>query len=202
MRAVVAVASGVIHSLYPASRGDSELAADPGRQRPCPASLTSPRERGRSRPDLRHLLELRQVCPDGPERRQLDALIKEMQNRAKALATGESRAGSPIAVHPKGNGRPPNAQGAPRRSAAKKSRRYRPTAQNPRPGDTAEMRWLVRNSRTLERYRGEWLLLRGSALVAHDHDFRVLQTAIDARKIDSPFVYYVPTNEESKFVPA
>ena len=159
-------------------------------------------ERGRSRPDLRHLLELRQVCPDGPERRQLDALIKEMQNRAKALATGESRAGSPIAVHPKGNGRPPNAQGAPRRSAAKKSRRYRPAAQNPRPGDTAEMRWLVRNSRTLERYRGEWLLLRGSALVAHDHDFRVLQTAIDARKIDSPFVYYVPTNEESKFVPA
>ena len=38
-------------------------------------------ERGRNHPDLARLLALRQVCPAGPERNQLDALIKETQGR-------------------------------------------------------------------------------------------------------------------------
>jgi transcriptional regulator with XRE-family HTH domain len=38
-------------------------------------------ERGRNHPDLARLMALRQICPPGPERRQLDALIKETQGR-------------------------------------------------------------------------------------------------------------------------
>lgn len=38
-------------------------------------------ERGRNHPDLARLIALRQICPVGAERRQLDALIKETQGR-------------------------------------------------------------------------------------------------------------------------
>ena len=38
-------------------------------------------ERGRNHPDLARLMALRQVCPPGIERKQLDALIKETQGR-------------------------------------------------------------------------------------------------------------------------
>jgi transcriptional regulator with XRE-family HTH domain len=38
-------------------------------------------ERGRNHPDLARLMALRQICPPGAERRQLDALIKETQGR-------------------------------------------------------------------------------------------------------------------------
>lgn len=36
-------------------------------------------ERGRNNPDLGRLLALRQLCPPGPERRDLDALIKQTE---------------------------------------------------------------------------------------------------------------------------
>ncbi|HUI40878.1 MAG TPA: hypothetical protein VL523_02800 [Terriglobia bacterium] len=79
----------------------------------------------------------------------------------------------------------------------------RSSVQQKQPGrETNEMKWLVQHSRALERYRGEWLLLQGGALVAHHRDFGVLQDAIAVRNISSPFVYYVPTKEESSFVPA
>jgi len=45
-------------------------------------------ERARNHPDLARLLALRQVCPPGPERSQLDALIKETQGRI-AMPVGE-----------------------------------------------------------------------------------------------------------------
>jgi transcriptional regulator with XRE-family HTH domain len=45
-------------------------------------------ERGRNHPDLARLMALRQVCPPGPERNQLDALIKETQGRI-AVPTGD-----------------------------------------------------------------------------------------------------------------
>src|SRR6516164_1400201 len=38
-------------------------------------------ERGRNHPDLARLMALRQICPPGAERRQLDGLIKETQGR-------------------------------------------------------------------------------------------------------------------------
>ena len=62
-----------------------------------------------------------------------------------------------------------------------------------------EMRWLVENSRALEAHRGEWLLIVGTELVAHSRDFGEVQAAITARGIRSPFVYYVPTEDESNF---
>ena len=36
-------------------------------------------ERGRNNPDLRRLLALRQLCPAGPERKELEALIRHVQ---------------------------------------------------------------------------------------------------------------------------
>jgi len=38
-------------------------------------------ERGRNHPDLARLIALRNICPPGAERKQLDALIKETQGR-------------------------------------------------------------------------------------------------------------------------
>jgi transcriptional regulator with XRE-family HTH domain len=42
-------------------------------------------ERGRNNPDLARLNALRQVCPAGPERKELDALIKQTQARVAPL---------------------------------------------------------------------------------------------------------------------
>jgi transcriptional regulator with XRE-family HTH domain len=52
-------------------------------------------ERGRNHPDLARLERLREFCPAGPERRLLDALIKETLGRVaapseEALASGAS----------------------------------------------------------------------------------------------------------------
>ena len=42
-------------------------------------------ERGRNNPDLARLNALRQLCPAGPERKDLDALIKQTQSRLAPL---------------------------------------------------------------------------------------------------------------------
>jgi len=68
------------------------------------------------------------------------------------------------------------------------------------PAESDEMRWLTENSRYLERYRGEWLLIRGQQLVAHSGNFGDIKATIDERNIQSPFVYYVPTVEEGNFI--
>jgi hypothetical protein len=68
------------------------------------------------------------------------------------------------------------------------------------PAESVEMRWLLENSRALERYRGEWLLLRGNELLAHSGTFADLENLVRDLRIESPFVYYVPTEEESNFI--
>jgi transcriptional regulator with XRE-family HTH domain len=42
-------------------------------------------ERGRNNPDLARLNALRQLCPPGPERKELEALIKQTQTRLAPL---------------------------------------------------------------------------------------------------------------------
>jgi transcriptional regulator with XRE-family HTH domain len=42
-------------------------------------------ERGRNNPDLARLNALRQLCPTGPERKELDSLIKQTQTRLAPL---------------------------------------------------------------------------------------------------------------------
>jgi len=63
--------------------------------------------------------------------------------------------------------------------------------------ESVEFRWLAANSRALEKYAGEWLLLHGEELVAHSPDFQVIRRAAKSRGIESPFVHYIPTREES-----
>jgi len=45
-------------------------------------------ERGRNKPDLARLLALRQICPAGSERKELDALIRRIQGEIAPLAGG------------------------------------------------------------------------------------------------------------------
>ncbi len=45
-------------------------------------------ERGRNNPDLGRLLALRQITPAGPERRDLDRLIRETQSQISPMPTG------------------------------------------------------------------------------------------------------------------
>lgn len=73
-------------------------------------------------------------------------------------------------------------------------------AQEVRTSDSEEMRWLTENSGRLEIYRGEWLLIQGQELIAHSADFRAIRASIAERRIQSPFIYYVPTVEEANFI--
>src|SRR4030095_2748406 len=66
--------------------------------------------------------------------------------------------------------------------------------------ESIEMQWLVSNSRTLGKYRGEWLLFGGQILLVHSRDFDDIKRKIAEQALTSPFVYYVPTSEESNFL--
>lgn len=49
-------------------------------------------ERGRNNPDLARLLALRQLCSPGPERRELDALVRQTQAQVAPLPTNKQAA--------------------------------------------------------------------------------------------------------------
>jgi hypothetical protein len=66
--------------------------------------------------------------------------------------------------------------------------------------ESAEMGWLVRNAQELGQHKGEWLLIQGTQLIVHSRDFATVRAAIQQRQIRSPFVYYVPTDDESNSV--
>jgi len=53
-------------------------------------------ERGRNNPDLARLIALRQLCPPGAERKELDALIKQVQATIAPLATGRPGMGKKV----------------------------------------------------------------------------------------------------------
>lgn len=56
-------------------------------------------ERGRNNPDLARLLALREICPPGAERKDLDSLIKHTQSLVAPLPMGG--AGSRLGADPK-----------------------------------------------------------------------------------------------------
>jgi hypothetical protein len=66
--------------------------------------------------------------------------------------------------------------------------------------ESVEMAWLVENAQELGQYKGEWLLIKGQRLLSHSSDFKDVRTAVRERDIRSPFVYYVPTDDESNSV--
>jgi hypothetical protein len=66
--------------------------------------------------------------------------------------------------------------------------------------ESAEMCWLVHNAQKLGQHKGEWLLIQGTQLLVHSRDFAAVRAAIRKRQIRSPFVYYVPTDDESNSV--
>jgi len=47
-------------------------------------------ERGRNNPDLARLLALRELCPPGPERKELDGLIRQTQAQVSPLLAGSA----------------------------------------------------------------------------------------------------------------
>lgn len=65
-------------------------------------------ERGRNNPDLARLLALRQLCPPSPERKELDALIRQVQAEVAPL-TPEGQV--PGATVRGGRGLPPPSPG-------------------------------------------------------------------------------------------
>lgn len=73
----------------------------------------------------------------------------------------------------------------------------------PRSGEkieSPEMAWLEENARELGQHPGEWLLIQGRKLLVHSRDFADLREVIQEQQIRSPFVYYVPTDEETNSV--
>ncbi len=65
-------------------------------------------ERGRNNPDLARLLALRQLCPPGAERKELDALIRQVQAEVAPI----SPEGQPVTPMVRGGrGVPPPSEG-------------------------------------------------------------------------------------------
>jgi hypothetical protein len=68
------------------------------------------------------------------------------------------------------------------------------------PAVSPDVQWLRDHAGILGNYRGEWLLICEGELLAHDQNFAVIRAAIHESGIQSPFVYYVPLEEESNFL--
>jgi len=66
--------------------------------------------------------------------------------------------------------------------------------------ESAEMSWLIEKAQELGQYKGEWLLIQGQQLLVHSSNFTAVRAAVRERQIRSPFVYYVPTDDESNSV--
>jgi len=66
--------------------------------------------------------------------------------------------------------------------------------------ELSELDWLEQHARELGRYPGEWLLIHRHRLLVHSRDFAELEAAVREHRIDSPFAYYVPTDEEANFI--
>jgi transcriptional regulator with XRE-family HTH domain len=60
-------------------------------------------ERGRNNPDLARLFALRQLCPPGPERKDLDALIRQAQAEVAPLSADSPGAAAMGAVGSRGS---------------------------------------------------------------------------------------------------
>ena len=69
----------------------------------------------------------------------------------------------------------------------------------PPPSESMEMRWLRGHQVEIGALKGEWLLIAGDQLLAHNRDFREIRAAIAQNNVVSPFTYYVPTEQESYF---
>jgi ribosomal protein L37E len=84
---------------------------------------------------------------------------------------------------------------------AKSRRQHRPATPIPAERvESSELDWLEENAQELGRYPGEWLLIQGRRLLLHSRDFAELRAVIREHRIESPFVYYVPTDEEANFI--
>lgn len=68
-----------------------------------------------------------------------------------------------------------------------------------RPAESPELRWLREPKDAIDEYRGEWLLIVNDRLLAHSGNFGDIKEAISRNDVSSPFVYYVPTKDESNF---
>jgi hypothetical protein len=66
--------------------------------------------------------------------------------------------------------------------------------------ESVEMSWLVKNAAELAQYKGEWLLIQGQQLLMHTSDFGAIRSAVRERHIRTPFVYYVPTDQQSNAI--
>jgi len=84
-----------------------------------------------------------------------------------------------------------------RMRTAKPARRRRDEAN---PYQSIESQFLAEHSKQMEQYSGEWLLIHGYSLLAHNTDFGEIEKVIQERGIPSPFIHYVPKAEEMTFV--
>jgi len=64
-----------------------------------------------------------------------------------------------------------------------------------------EMAWLTENISVIERdFRGQWLLIVGRELAAHDREFGTIRRIAIARGLEKPFVYFVPEVTQLDFI--
>ena len=59
-----------------------------------------------------------------------------------------------------------------------------------------EMDWIESNSTELRRYRGEWLVVEKSELVAHNSDYMSAANEAMAKGVKIPFMFFVPLDDK------
>jgi hypothetical protein len=64
-----------------------------------------------------------------------------------------------------------------------------------------EMGWLTENISVIERdFRGQWLLIVGRELAAHDREFGAIRRIAIERGLEKPFLYFVPEVTQLDFI--
>jgi hypothetical protein len=59
-----------------------------------------------------------------------------------------------------------------------------------------EGKWIADNQSLLEQHKGEWFVIEGDRLIAHNVSYRSVLDAAHKAGIETPFIYFVPTSNE------
>ena len=63
-----------------------------------------------------------------------------------------------------------------------------------------EIKWIEQNKNELKNYVGKWICIEGNRLIASNRNMKKLVRLISKQKIKKPFVYFVPNEQDSKFM--
>ena len=68
------------------------------------------------------------------------------------------------------------------------------------PRRQTEIDWIKRNTEISAEYRGKWVVLEKDELIASDKDYKRARAIAKERGIKRPFIVFVPSTPNSRFM--